>query len=177
MNNRNSIETIIGALVLLVAGGFAFFAYESSNLKPIDGYAVKARFSSVDGLGTGSEVRIGGIKIGVVTAMDIDPKTYEALITLQLRDNIKLPEDSNAAVVSAGLLGSKFVELSPGGAEEMLKPGAEIAFTQSSVNIESLIGKMVHSGGGVEEKDAEAAPTPAESSLDKAKDAGLPTLE
>lgn len=172
MNNRNSIETIIGALVLVVAIGFAFFAYKSSNLKPIDGYSVKARFASVDGIGTGSEVRIGGIKVGVVSEMDIDPQTYEALLTLQLRENIKLPSDSNAGVVSSGLLGSKYVELLPGGAEEMLKGGDEITFTQSSVNIESLIGKMVHSGGGV----AEEAPAD-EADADKAEDAGLPTLQ
>jgi phospholipid/cholesterol/gamma-HCH transport system substrate-binding protein len=175
MNNRNSIETIIGALVLVVAIGFAFFAYESSNLKPVNGYSIKARFSSVDGLGSGSDVRIGGIKVGVVSAMDIDPKTYEALLTLQLRDNIKVPDDSNASVVSSGLLGSKFVELTPGGSEVMLKADDEIAFTQSSVNFETLIGKMVHSGGGVDEKPTSDDATATDA--DKAKDAGLPTLE
>lgn len=175
MNNRNTIETIIGALVLLVAAGFAFFAYQSSNMKPVDGYSVKARFASVDGIGTGSEVRIGGIKVGVVSDLDIDPQTYEALLTLQLRDRIKVPEDSNAGVVSSGLLGSKYIEITPGGAEEMLQAGGEIAFTQSSVNIESLIGKMVHSGGGVEaEVDASAE---TDGDADKAKDAGLPSLE
>ncbi len=173
--NKNAIETIIGALVLVIAAGFAVFAYQSSNLKPVEGYSVKARFASVDGLGVGSDVRIGGIKIGVVNTMDLDPKTYEALLTLQLREDIKLPEDSNAAVVSAGLLGSKFVEIAPGGAEEMLKEGDEITFTQSSVNFETLLGKMVHSGGGVEEEaPAGDDVTP---NTDKASDVGQPTLE
>jgi phospholipid/cholesterol/gamma-HCH transport system substrate-binding protein len=174
MNNKNAIETIIGAFVLLIAAGFAVFAYQSSNMKPVEGYALKARFSSVDGIGMGSEVRIGGIKVGVVSDLDIDPKTYEALLTIQMREAIKIPEDSNAGVVSSGLLGNKFVEITPGGAEEMLAENGEISFTQSSVNLESLIGKMVHSGGGVEEKDAETTVSPEDS---KAENVGLPALE
>lgn len=177
--SKNAIETIIGALVLLIAAGFAVFAYNSSNMNPVEGYSVQARFSSVEGIGVGSDVRIGGIKVGVVGAMDLDPKTYEAMLTLQLRDEVQVPQDSTAAVVSAGLLGSKFVQLTPGGAEESLKEGDEISFTQSSVNIESLIGKMVHSGGGVEEGgDAAISPSvDAEEDTDKATDAGLPSLE
>ena len=171
--SRNILETIVGALVLVIAIGFGFFAYNSSNMKSVDGYELFARFSSVDGLGIGSEVRIGGIKIGVVSEMDLDEKTYEATITMQIRDNVQVPDDSTAAVVSAGLLGSKFVEIAPGGSEEMLEDEAEIAFTQSSVNIESLIGKMVHSGGGVEEDSSKDVAVDSE----KAKDAGLPSLE
>ena len=153
--NKNMVETLVGAVVLLVTLGFGVFAYQSSNLKPVDGYALTARFSNVDGVGTGSEVRIGGIKVGVISDMTLDDATYEALLTLQLRDGVKLPEDSTAAIVSAGLLGSKYVDIQPGAMDDMLQEGDEISFTQSSVNFESLLGKMVHSGGGVEgEADA-----------------------
>jgi phospholipid/cholesterol/gamma-HCH transport system substrate-binding protein len=171
--SKNILETIVGALVLLIAFGFGLFAYNSSNMKSVDGYELKARFSSADGLGLGSEIRIGGIKIGVVSDMDLDTKTYEAIITMQVREDVEVPDDSTAAVVSSGLLGSKYVEIAPGGSETMLEDEAEIAFTQSSVNIESLIGKMVHSGGGVEEESKEDA-APA---TEKARDAGLPSLE
>jgi len=154
--NKTMLETIVGAAVLLVALFFSYFAYTDSNLKKIDGYDLTARFNNVDGIGNGSEVRIGGIKVGQVLKMDIDPKTFEAILTLQLRDDVKIPEDSTAAVVSSGLLGGKYISIEPGGAEDDLTAGGEISFTQSSVNFESLIGKMVHSGGGVEEEDKEA---------------------
>ncbi len=152
--NKTKLETIVGAAVLGVALSFSYFAYNSSNLKEIDGYTVNARFNSVDGIGNGSEVRIGGIKVGQVVEMDLDPKSYEAVVSIQLREDVKLPEDSTAAIVSASLLGGKYVNVEPGGMEDLLGDGDEISFTQSSVNFESLIGKMVHSGGGVEDDAA-----------------------
>ena len=155
--NKSMLETLVGVTVLTVAVGFSYFAYSSSNLKSVDGYTVSARFNSVDGIGSGSEVRIGGIKVGQVTSLDLDAESYEAIMNLQLRPDVKLPEDSSAAIVSASLLGGKYVNIEPGGMEDLLEDGGEISFTQSSVNFESLIGKMVHSGGGVEEKDDVAA--------------------
>lgn len=173
--SKNILETMVGAIVLAVAVFFGIFAYNSSNMKSVDGYELLARFASADGLGLGSEVRIGGIKIGVVSDMDLDTKTFEAIITLQVRDDIEIPDDSTASIVSSGLLGSKFVEIAPGGSDKILEDEQEIAFTQSSVNIESLIGKMVHSGGGVED-EGKSSSEPAEDA-EKAKNAGLPTLE
>jgi len=159
--NKSKMETLVGVAVIAVALFFANFAYNSSNLKTIDGYTVKARFNSVDGIGSGSEVRIGGIKVGQVAEMNLDPKSYEAIVSFQLRNDVKLPEDSTAAIVSASLLGGKYVNIEPGGMEDLLGDGDEISFTQSSVNFESLIGKMVHSGGGVEEKEAPSAAVPS----------------
>ncbi len=146
---RNLIETVMGGVVLIVAAGFLIFAYQSSNVKPIEGYTLNATFDSVAGLALGSDVRIGGIKIGVVKAMEIDPKSYRANITMQIKEGIQVPLDSTAAVVSDGLLGGKYITLEAGGDEAMLEEGQSIEFTQSSVNLEELIGKMVFSGGGV----------------------------
>jgi phospholipid/cholesterol/gamma-HCH transport system substrate-binding protein len=157
--NKSSIETLVGAIIIVVAGLFSYFAYSSSNLKSVDGYRLDARFTSVDGIGSGSEVRIGGIKVGQVVEMDLDAKSYEAILGLQLREDIKLPEDSSASIVSSSLLGGKYINIEPGGMEDLLEDGDEIAFTQSAVNLESLIGKMVHSGGGVEEDPAAATET------------------
>lgn len=147
---RSMFETLMGALVLAVAASFMFFAYQSSNLKPVDGYPIKAAFQTVAGVGTGSDVRIGGIKVGVVSAMALDPKSYKAIITLQMKEETKVPADSIASVVSDGLLGSKYVKIEPGADETMLAPGEELTYTQSAVNLEELIGKMVFSGGGVD---------------------------
>lgn len=143
----NAIETIMGALVLIVAIGFAVTAYESSSIRPQNGYSLSARFESVDGVGLGSDVRIGGIKIGSVTSQNLDAQTYEAVLGINIQSGIDIPDDSSAAIVSDGLLGSKYVGITPGGSEDMLKDGGKLTLTQSSVNLEQLIGKVMFSGG------------------------------
>jgi phospholipid/cholesterol/gamma-HCH transport system substrate-binding protein len=142
----------MGAVVLVVAGGFMAFAYEGSNLKPVDGYPIKAKFTTVAGVGLGTDVRIGGIKVGVVSGLALDPATYEAILTLQIKENLKLPTDSIAAVVSDGLLGSKYIKLDPGAEEKMLAANATITHTQSSINLEELIGKMAFGSAGGSDK-------------------------
>lgn len=155
---RHVIETIMGAVVLAVAAGFLIFAYNQSSLKSVDGYSVKAAFNDISGIGLGSDVRIGGLKVGVVEALVLDPATYQASAVLRIRDNIKLPKDTSAAIASEGLLGGKFIKLEPGGSDNELEDGGLIKFTQSSVSFEELIGKFVFSGGGVDGKDEGGSP-------------------
>ncbi|MFZ4541408.1 MAG: outer membrane lipid asymmetry maintenance protein MlaD [Rickettsiales bacterium] len=168
---NNAIETVMGAVVLAVAGGFLYFAYNNSNVKPIEGYAISAAFSNISGIAPGSTVRVGGIKIGVVEALDLDPKSFQAVAKLRIGNNVKLPRDSSAAVQSAGLLGEKYLAIEPGGDEANLNDGDKIAFTQPSVSIEEMIGKFVFSGGGADKnghgKKAEGEPEaePAEPEL------------
>ena len=156
---RNLLETAMGAIVLLVAGGFLMFVFEKSAVESVDGYEINARFSDVSGIATGSEIRIGGLKVGSVGDLALDPETYQATLTMQIKDSIKLPKDSSAAVVSSGLIGDKFIKIEPGGSDTMLEDKGEIRFTQSSVSFEELIGKFVFSGGGVD--NASSAPEPA----------------
>ena len=157
---NNAIETVMGAVVLAVAGGFLYFAYDNSSVKQIDGYAIKADFTNVAGISIGSDVRLGGIKIGVVEGLRLDPQSYQAEAILRVQDTVKLPKDSSAAIQSTGLIGDKFVAVEPGGEEAMLKDGDAIELTQSSVSIEEMIGKFVFSGGGADqggEAEGEAA--------------------
>lgn len=164
---KNLLETLMGAIVLIVAGVFLVFAYEGSQLKVEAGYGVSAKFTNATGIALGSDIRVGGIKVGVVSGMELDTETYEAIVKMQIRQNTKLPKDSSAAIASAGLLGEKFIQLTPGSDEKMLADGGKIQFTQSSVSLEELIGKFMFSGGGVDkgekgEKKAEksaAAPS------------------
>lgn len=151
---NNAIETVMGAVVLAVAGGFLYFAYSTSSVKSVEGYQVKADFTNITGIGIGSDVRVGGIKVGVVEQLKLDPKSYQAVASMRIDKNIALPKDSSAAVQSAGLLGDKFVALEPGGDEENLKDGDAITITQSSVSLEEMIGKFVFSGGGVNNDSA-----------------------
>ncbi|MCK5792746.1 MAG: outer membrane lipid asymmetry maintenance protein MlaD [Ketobacter sp.] len=154
--SRNILETIMGAAVLLVAGLFLTFAYEHSSVKSGSGYTINALFDNVSGLSVGSDVRIGGIKVGVIDGMDLDPETFRATLHLFIEERYALPKDTVAAIVSSGLLGEKFVNLEPGGDDEMMQPGDAIRFTQSSVNIEDIIGRFVFSGGGVEGEEGAA---------------------
>jgi phospholipid/cholesterol/gamma-HCH transport system substrate-binding protein len=165
---RNLLETAMGAIVLLVAGGFLMFVFEKSAVKTVDGYEISARFSDVSGIGTGSEIRIGGLKVGAVGELTLDPETYQATLIMQIKDSIKLPKDSSAAVVSSGLIGDKFIKIEPGGSDTMLENDGEIRFTQSSVSFEELIGKFVFSGGGVDNApSAPAAPAGGDAEPEK----------
>jgi len=145
--SRNVIETILGAVVLIVAIVFVVWAYGRSNVGDRGGYTLNAKFDKVDGLDPGADVRISGIKVGRVLAETLDPQTFQATVTFDVRDDIKLPADSSAAILSTSLLGGKFLGVTPGGDEKMLQPGAEITITQSSINLEDLIGRFIYGGG------------------------------
>lgn len=142
---NNTIETLMGAVVLLVAGFFFVFAYQNSGSKVIDAIEYAAAFDRVDGIVVGSDVRMSGVKIGTVSSLVIDPKTYLAKISFTVDKEIKLPKDSSAEVVSDGLLGGKYLALVPGGDETFLEAGNTIIHTQSSVNLEALIGQLIFS--------------------------------
>ena len=144
---RNLLETLLGAVVLLVAIAFLVYAYNSSQLGNADGYELRAQFDRVDGLETGSDVRISGIRVGQVTGQTLDPETFRAQVRFTVREDVELPLDTSAAVVSASLLGGKYLQLVPGGDPDVLEPGDEITLTQSSVNLEDLIGQMIFSTG------------------------------
>lgn len=145
---RNLLETLLGAVVLLVAVVFLVFAYSSSQVGSTDGYELLARFDRVDGLEKGADVRISGIKVGSVLDQQLDPETFRAEVRFTVRQDVELPLDSSAAVVSGGLLGGKYLQVVPGGDIENLAPGDEVTFTQSAVNLEDLIGQAIFSQGG-----------------------------
>ncbi len=141
----NLVETLIGAVVLAVAGVFLVFAYNRAEIGSVDGYELSAKFQKVDGIRVGSDVLMSGIKVGTVTAQQLDPKSYLAVVRFTVRENIEVPEDSAVKVASSGLLGDKYLALEPGGAEVKLKPGGEIQFTQGAVDLMDLIGKAIYS--------------------------------
>ncbi|MCC7275043.1 MAG: outer membrane lipid asymmetry maintenance protein MlaD [Alphaproteobacteria bacterium] len=145
---HNVVEAVIGAVVLAVAAAFVVFAYTAGEVRPSKGYELVARFSRIDGINVGSDVRVSGIKVGSVTRMGLDPKTYLAEVRFALDPSIRMPVDTVAAVSSTGLLGDKFLDLVPGGDEKELRPGEAIRHTQASVSIENLIGQYMFSQGG-----------------------------
>jgi len=145
MARRNPAEIATGAVVLLIAAGFLGYAVAHTGRSTISGYQLSAKFDSIDGLTVGSDVRLAGVKVGSVDALRIDPQTFQAVVTMDLEDRLKLPKDSSAAVTSEGLLGGKYLGLTPGGDEQTIAPGGEITITQGSVSLEQLLGKFIFS--------------------------------
>jgi phospholipid/cholesterol/gamma-HCH transport system substrate-binding protein len=155
----NVIETVMGAVVLIVAALFLVFAYRTSQVRTVSGYEVSAEFSRVDGIHDGSDVRISGIKVGSVVAATLNPTTFLATLRLSVQPDIKLPDDTVAEIVSAGLLSDKYVSLVPGGSDKNIPPGGKLKYTQSSVNLENLIGQMIFSAPGGKKPGGGGAPS------------------
>ncbi|ONG47125.1 outer membrane lipid asymmetry maintenance protein MlaD [Pseudoroseomonas deserti] len=145
---RNLAEVLTGAVVLAVAAFFLVFAIGQSGRSfgtGGGGITLTAKFDRIDGLSAGADVRIGGVKVGSVVDQRIDPKTYLAVLKLRVDGGIDVPTDSSAEITSESLLGGKYVALVPGGADAMLRDGAEIGITQSAVSLESLLGRFIFS--------------------------------
>ena len=143
--SRNLLEIVMGTLVLVVAGLFVTFAYSVAQLHEVSGYDVTARFNHADGIKIGGDIRISGIKVGVVKSTTLDPNTFQAVVVLSINKAIKLPEDTVAKVTSPGLLGENYVQLEPGSADQMISPGGQITMTQSAVSLEALFGQVAFS--------------------------------
>lgn len=141
----NAAETLIGAAVLAAAGGFLVYAANTADLRAGGGgYEVIAKFRKAEGISVGGDVRIAGVKVGNVTAMSLDPKTYYAQVTLSVATEVQVPDDSLAKITSSSLLGDSYIAIDPGASADMLEPGAEITYTQSSVSVGDMIGKFIH---------------------------------
>ena len=156
---NNTVETLIGAIVVAIAVAFLYFAYASTSTASLSGYDVDAKFQRVDGLNVGTDVRLSGIKIGTVSALTLDPRTYEATVHLSIRNDVKLPDDSSIMVTSTGLLGNSYLSISPGGSDAMIPSGGSIKNTQGSVDLMSLIGRFA-SGAGAASSPAPQKPAP-----------------
>ena len=144
---ENQTEVFAGAAVLAAAVFFVFYAGQTTGFTGSSTtYDLKASFRSVEGITLGSDVRMAGVKVGTITSLELNPKTFFADATVSVQKGLELPDDSAILISSEGLLGGNFIELVPGGSETNLEPGAEIEDTQGSVSLISLLMKFV--GGG-----------------------------
>ncbi|MFN7054924.1 outer membrane lipid asymmetry maintenance protein MlaD [Hyphomonas sp.] len=149
---ESHLETAIGAVVVAVAVFFLWFALaRGGDSQPVRGqYEVTARFNNVGGLPRGADVRIAGVKAGVVRTIDGDPERFEAVVRLSLDPKWSLPDDSDARIVTDGLLGGAYVAIEPGGSfDDIAKDGSgEIRFTRGSVDLLTLFASFATGGGG-----------------------------
>lgn len=140
--NNNIAETLIGAAVVAVAVAFLIFAYNRTGSGSLSGYEINAKIPKADGLSVGTDVRLAGIKIGTVSDLTLDPKTYLVTVHMNIRDDIKLPVDSSVLVTQAGFLGGQYLSITPGGDDKMMTPGAFFENAQGSIDVMNLVGRF-----------------------------------
>lgn len=137
-------ESLAGLAVIVLAAVFLFYSLTVGGVGRKPGsYEVTARFGEVGGLAPGAAVSVAGVKVGTVSEITLDPKSFLAVAKLSLDRDVKLPTDSTAKVTSDGLLGGAHVAIAPGGALTDLKPGSEIENTQGAVDLFGLIGQFI----------------------------------
>ena len=157
------LEFAVGAFLVLALASLLVLAIASTNKKfgfGSSSYELTANFTNLGQLRPQAPVKIGGVVIGQVSAIELNPTTFESVVTLSINNQFnELPADTSAGIFTSGLLGENYIGLSPGGDPEVLKPGEQIAFTQPAVDLLQLVGKYMFSGGG--NTGGDAAPDPA----------------
>ncbi len=143
---ENRAEIMAGAAVLALAVGFMVYAGAGRMGGGAGQYPLTASFRSANGISVGTDVRLAGVKVGAITEMSLNPQNYFADVVFMVDSVVQLPSDSAVLISSEGLLGGNFVELVPGGAEDVLAPGDQVEDTQSSVSLISLLMKFVSGG-------------------------------
>jgi phospholipid/cholesterol/gamma-HCH transport system substrate-binding protein len=145
MENKYKLELIVGIFVLIgiIAVGYLTIRLGKVQLLGGNYYNINARFSDIGGLKIGNEVQISGVVVGRVEKIQLNPEEYTVIVTMSIMKNIKLTDDTIASIKTNGLIGDKYVSLSPGGSDEILNPGDTIIDTLPPVDIEELISKYV----------------------------------
>jgi phospholipid/cholesterol/gamma-HCH transport system substrate-binding protein len=166
------LEFAVGAFLLLALASLLVLAIASTNGKfgfgGGDTYPLKARFGSIGQLRPSAPVKIGGVIVGNVGEIQLDPVKFDSIVILDIDNRYKdLPADTSAGIFTSGLLGESYIGLQPGGDPETLKPGDEIPFTQSAVDLMQLVGKYMFGGGqstpaapGTTDTQPQTIPTP-----------------
>ncbi|MBI4844454.1 MAG: outer membrane lipid asymmetry maintenance protein MlaD [Nitrospirae bacterium] len=142
---RINIEVIVGVFLVV---GLTALAYLSVKLGGVslfgtDEYKVNARFANISGLTENATVEIAGVVVGKVSRINIDTDEYEAVVEMLIKPDIKLQDDTIASIRTQGIIGDKYVKLTPGASEDIIKPGGEIMETESSLVLEELVSKYM----------------------------------
>jgi phospholipid/cholesterol/gamma-HCH transport system substrate-binding protein len=142
---KKSIEMAVGIFMLIGIACVGYLTIQLGKMQWLGDnfYALDARFKSAAGLKTGSQVEIAGVQVGQVGSIQFDPKRQMALVQLKIQKNIVLTDDVIASVKTSGLIGDRYIKLTPGGSDLELKPGDQITDTESAIDFEDLISKYV----------------------------------
>ncbi|MFV1972461.1 MAG: outer membrane lipid asymmetry maintenance protein MlaD [Thiohalobacterales bacterium] len=142
---KMNLEMIVGLFLLAGFASFSWIAIKMGDIKFFmeDSYPVTARFVSISGLKEGAVVELAGVKVGKVSSISLDSSEYEAVVKLDISDQVQLQDDSIASIRTSGIIGDRYIKLTPGGSEEFLTPGGEIVETESSISLEELVSKYI----------------------------------
>jgi phospholipid/cholesterol/gamma-HCH transport system substrate-binding protein len=147
MQHTSTQDTLVGLFVASGIVGLFFLAMQVSNLSSFvdeDSYTITARFENSGGLKIKSPVSAAGVKIGKVSSISFDPKTYESIVQMSINSQYNtIPDDTTASIFTAGLLGEQYVNLEPGGSEVYLQNEGKIEITQSAIILEKAIGQFL----------------------------------
>ncbi|MBK6961740.1 MAG: outer membrane lipid asymmetry maintenance protein MlaD [Gammaproteobacteria bacterium] len=155
MKSSHQIEFTAGLFLLLGIAALVFLALHATDGGALKdgGYRVVADFSNVGGLKARANVSLGGVRVGSVESIDLDPETFSARVVMIIGDRFRtLPEDTSASILTSGILGDQYIGLEPGGAPDMLKDGDKIMITQSALVLEQLISRFLFNSGGEQKK-------------------------
>lgn len=154
MSETRRMDTGVGLFVLAGLLSLAYLSFSLGGLRdgPRGGLRLTAAFDELGGLKVRAPVVIAGVRVGTVAGIALGDD-YRARVVLDLTPEVELPVDTSASIVTAGILGDRYVSLQLGGEEEVLRDGEEIAFTESAVILERMIGKLVHNVGLDEEDE------------------------
>ncbi len=146
---KRNIEIAVGLFVLLGLAALLFVALKAANLTSFSngggGYHLTARFDNIGGLKVRAPVRAAGVVVGRIVSINLDAKTYQGVVTLEIARGYQFPRDSSAKILTAGLLGDQYVGLEAGGDDKNLAAGDVVKQTQSAVVLENLIGQFLFS--------------------------------
>lgn len=148
--NKINIELLTGIFVIIGLAAFTWLAVSvaGATFNEQPGYNLTARFSSITGLREGAVVEGAGVRIGSVANIDFDPESFEAVVTLRINDSVPVQEDAIAAVRTQGIIGEKYINIIPGGFDELLEDGDEIFETESAISLEELVSRYIFSADG-----------------------------
>lgn len=162
MLSQRSIETFVGFFVLAAMLALLALAFKVSGLTSFfkqEGYTVTAEFDDVGQLKVRSAVKVGGVTVGEVTAIKLDPNSFKAVVKMRINSKVSdIPSDSSAAILTAGLLGDNYIAITPMYSTEYLKNGSQIQETHSAMILEKLIGQLLFKIGN-NQKNNDAAKT------------------
>jgi len=149
MLHTRTVEIWVGLFIAAGMAALFMLAMQVSNLTVVssdEGYTITAKFDNIGGLKVRSPVTVAGVRVGRVSNIGFDPKTFQAVVSLNISNQYKeLPLDTSASIFTAGLLGEQYIGLEPGGDMDTLKEGDEIMLTQSALVLEQLIGQFLFS--------------------------------
>ncbi len=142
---KMNLEMIVGLFLLTGFASFSFIAIKMGDIRLFteESYPVSARFVSISGLREGAVVEVAGVKVGKVSGIELDGGKYEAVVRMDISKAVHLSDDSIASIRTAGIIGDRFIKLTPGGSEDYLGPGDEIHETESAISLEELVSKYI----------------------------------